>query len=107
MTGVTGVSAATSSPGKNTTKAGVVIETMSAPNPVNYQTGLAKQPYTCTKQILFKQHLTKDCIVLYSKTEIHSLLVLVYPKSDIVQNCTPFPLNNDILYTPTGTHTLG
>jgi hypothetical protein len=70
MTGVTGVSAATSSPGKNTTKAGVVIETMSAPNPVNDQTGLAKQPYTCTKQILFKQHLTKDCIILYSKTEI-------------------------------------
>jgi hypothetical protein len=56
MTGVTGVSAATSSPGKNTTKAGVVIETMSAPNPVNYQTGSAKQPYTCIKQILFKQN---------------------------------------------------
>ena len=33
MTGVTAVSGA-STPGKNTTKAGVVIETMSAPNPV-------------------------------------------------------------------------
>jgi hypothetical protein len=37
MTGVTGVSGATSSPGKSTTKAGVVIETMSAPNPFWYR----------------------------------------------------------------------
>jgi hypothetical protein len=35
MTGVTAVSGA-STPGKNTTKAGVVIETMSAPNPVKF-----------------------------------------------------------------------
>ena len=35
MTGVTAVSGATSNPGKSTTKAGVVIETMSAPNPVS------------------------------------------------------------------------
>ena len=37
MTGVTAVSGATSNPGKSTTKAGVVIETMSAPNPVSPQ----------------------------------------------------------------------
>ena len=54
MTGVTAVSGATSNPGKSNKKAGVVIETMYAPNPVSYKMGRPRPLFHSFFQ-LFKQ----------------------------------------------------